>query len=155
MTPESGDAESSRAVVLHGTAVALGGRGLLVLGSSGAGKSGLALRLIAMGAKLVADDRVELRREGSGAAERLLARAPAPLAGLIEARGVGVLRLEPQGEVAIDLAADLDRSPSARMPQAATITLLGREVELILARDVPNIDSVLMISMRYRWSPSE
>ena len=67
----------------------------LLLGESGAGKSDLALRLIAAGAQLVADDRVELSVESN----RLIARAPANLAGLIEIRNVGIIAL-----------------PSARLP---------------------------------------
>ena len=51
---------------LHASAVALDGRGALLLGASGAGKSGLALRLMALGARLVADDRVLLRRGPEG-----------------------------------------------------------------------------------------
>src|SRR5947209_16703264 len=63
--------------------------GVLLLGESGAGKSDMALRLIAMGAKLIADDRCELCFDG----ESLRARAPRALAGLIELRGVGILAL--------------------------------------------------------------
>lgn len=76
-------------VRVHGSCVAIGGDGVLLRGDSGAGKSDLALRLIEAGARLVADDQVEIAREGG----RLTARAPAALAGLIEVRGVGILRL--------------------------------------------------------------
>lgn len=41
---------------IHGTAVAIDGRGVLLIGPSGAGKSDLALRLIDDGAALVGDD---------------------------------------------------------------------------------------------------
>ncbi|PIY73077.1 MAG: serine kinase, partial [Rhodobacterales bacterium CG_4_10_14_0_8_um_filter_70_9] len=70
-------------------AVAGKARGLLILGASGAGKSALALELIALGAALVADDQVALRRVG----EAVVAAPPPPLAGLIEARGLGLLRM--------------------------------------------------------------
>jgi serine kinase of HPr protein (carbohydrate metabolism regulator) len=62
-------------------------RGLLVEGPSGVGKSDLALRAIEAGLSLVADDRVVVFASG----DRLFGRAPDPLAGLIEARGVGVV----------------------------------------------------------------
>ena len=48
---------------IHAGAVGIGGRGLLILGPSGAGKSALALALMGLGARLVADDRVILRVE--------------------------------------------------------------------------------------------
>ena len=88
--------------------------GVLLLGKSGAGKSDLALRLIALGARLVADDRTDLyvwRRE-------LYARPPAPLAGMIEVRGIGILKLPhaPRVRVAlvVELGRDLTRLPDHR-----------------------------------------
>ena len=68
--------------------LAVAGRGLLILGPSGAGKSALALQIMALGGQLVADDRVELTRQG----DEVIARCPAPLRGLIEARGLGLGR---------------------------------------------------------------
>ena len=133
--------EPPDSTILHGAAVAIAGRGVLILGASGAGKSALALALIGRGASLVADDRVILERRG----DAVIARAPEPLAGLIEARGFGLLRLPAMPEAALALAVDLDRPPAARMPQSVTITLLGREMELICGRGLPNIDVVVNI----------
>jgi HPr kinase/phosphorylase len=129
---------------VHGAAVAFGGRGILILGASGAGKSALALDLIGRGAALVADDRVDVRPCGGA----LVARAPAALAGLVEARGVGLLRLPAAPEVPLVLAVDLDRTPAARMPQRLTITYLGIAIELISGRDVPNLGLVLTICVQ-------
>ena len=126
-------------IVVHGAAVALAGRGVLILGASGSGKSGLALALIGRGAALVADDRVVLTRRG----DALVARAPERLAGLIEARGFGLLRLVSVAEAPLVVAVDLDRAPTARMPQSVTITYLGTHIELISGRDLPNLDLVL------------
>ncbi len=85
--------------------------GVLLLGESGAGKSDLALRLIAEGAQLVADDRVELfMRDGA-----LWAKPPRTLAGLIEARGVGILSLPFEAEARIGLIVQL--VPRAKMPR--------------------------------------
>ena len=134
-------ADGRESVTLHASAVAVDGRGVLILGASGAGKSALALALIGRGACLVADDRVTLVRAG----EALLARAPDPLAGLVEARGFGLLRLPAIREAPLALAVDLDHPPAARMPHPATITHLGVGVELISARDLPNLDLVVTI----------
>jgi HPr kinase/phosphorylase len=70
---------------LHGTCVARDGAGVLILGPSGSGKSDLALRLLDRGFGLVADDQVELR-DG-------IASPPEALAGLLEVRGLGIVRL--------------------------------------------------------------
>ena len=70
---------------IHGSCASRDGAGVLVLGPAGSGKSDLVLRLLDRGFDLVADDRVEI--------EHGMARAPASLAGLIEVRGLGLLRL--------------------------------------------------------------
>jgi serine kinase of HPr protein (carbohydrate metabolism regulator) len=110
---------------IHATCVALPEGGVLLRGASGAGKSDLALRLIDGGARLVADDRTELARAG----DRLIARAPETIAGLIEARGVGILRLPPDRlapEVAVVLIVDLVGAASVeRLPEATREDLLG------------------------------
>jgi serine kinase of HPr protein (carbohydrate metabolism regulator) len=107
---------------MHASCVALGGSGVLLRGPSGAGKSDLALRLIEAGAELVADDRVVLQRDDA----RLIARPPAALAGLIEARGVGILRLAHRPEVPLALVVDLV-APAAveRLPEPQAERLLG------------------------------
>lgn len=87
--------------------------GVLILGESGAGKSLLALTLIAAGAKLVADDRVELFvRNG-----RLMARAPANIRGFIEARGVGIVEIPSVRDAAIALVVKLTDARIARLPR--------------------------------------
>ncbi|MCR9123875.1 MAG: HPr kinase/phosphatase C-terminal domain-containing protein [Phyllobacteriaceae bacterium] len=76
----------------HGTCVSIDGKGVLITGASGAGKTALALTLIRRAktggfeAGLVADDRVILDGDGNG----VLARCPAPLASKIEVRGWGI-----------------------------------------------------------------
>ena len=128
-------------VLVHGSAVTFGGRGILILGRSGAGKSALALGLLGRGAALVADDQVRLERRGGA----LVATAPATIAGLIEARGIGLARLPSMPEAPLLVAVDLDQGPEARMPQRVTITHLGIELELISGRDMPHLDLLLTI----------
>ncbi|HPD93004.1 MAG: serine kinase [Rhodobacter sp.] len=106
---------------LHASAVAFGPeRGVLILGPSGAGKSQLALALIGLGAELVADDRVQLMGDGGA----LFARPPRTIAGLIEARGLGLLRLTHRRLARIVLAVDLAES-AERLPEPRTRSLAG------------------------------
>lgn len=86
--------------------------GILLTGRSGAGKSDLMLRLIAMGAILVSDDRTELHVHN----RRLMARAPANLRGLIEARGLGIVALPYAHKARVALAVELGQAPR-RLPQ--------------------------------------
>ncbi len=138
-------AEGSETLNLHASAVEVAGRGLLILGGPGAGKSGVALRMLALGARLVADDRVILVRRG----DRLAARAPEAIAGLIEARGLGILRAETVAEAVVAAAVDLDQPAAARMPQRREITYLGVSTELIFGRDMPNLDVALVHLLRH------
>jgi HPr kinase/phosphorylase len=99
---------------IHASCVALSGKGVLLLGASGAGKSDLALRLIDGGARLVADDRCEIFVR----AGKLCARAPGPIAGLIEMRGLGIIALPHVKSVVVAMAVRLGAAPG-RLPEPA------------------------------------
>lgn len=93
---------------------------VLLIGTPGAGKSDVALRLIAMGAKLLSDDRTDLVVENG----RLIAQCPPSLHGQIEIRGIGIARLESAGPAPVVLAVVLD--PEARierLPEARSYPL--------------------------------
>ena len=123
----------------HASAVAFGpGRGVLILGPSGAGKSRLALALIGLGAQLVADDQVLLWQSGGA----LHARAPRPIAGLIEARGLGLLRLAALRLARIALAVDLSL-PATRMPDPVPRRFAGVTIPCIPAQADSSFASAL------------
>lgn len=124
---------------VHATTVALNDTGLVILGPSGSGKSSLALELMAVGATLVADDRTDLRLRG----DRLIAQAPPPLLGRIEARGVGILSAEPSAPVAVVLACDLGRREEDRLPQMHYQDWLGIRVSLVLGPYRPHLYAAL------------
>lgn len=113
---------------IHATCVEISGAGILLLGPPGSGKSDLALRLIDGGARLVADDRTDLRRAGEG----LMASAPQTLAGRMEVRGLDIVSLPYVREARVRLAVDLvapDRIE--RLPEPAKRVFLGLAVALI------------------------
>lgn len=112
---------------IHVTTVAVGGVGVLLRGPSGSGKSDLALRLIDNGATLVSDDYTDLSvREGV-----LTASAPDTIAGLMEVRGVGIVRLCPESAppapVPVALLVDLVHAPDSveRLPDPQAEALLS------------------------------
>lgn len=76
----------TRRVLANVACVAVGGRGVLIQGPPGSGKSSLALTLIDRGAVLVGDDGVMLERKG----DALWALPPPNIAGMLEIRGVGI-----------------------------------------------------------------
>lgn len=132
--------------LVHATCVSIAGRGVLLRGPSGAGKSDLALRLIDGGARLVADDQVALRPAGG----RLIAAAPPALAGLLEVRGLGIVRL-PAGEPApLALVVELDPArPVERLPETPVCTLCGVELPLLgLAARHASAAAVVRVAVR-------
>lgn len=132
------------AEILHASAVAIAGRGLLILGAPGSGKSALAAGLIARGARLVADDRVVV----AAAADGLTLAPPEPLAGLIEARGIGLLRLAHEAPVPLALAVDLDRAPAGRLPAWQQRILHGRACPLLSCRGLAGLADTLTVLLR-------
>ena len=118
----------SEAILVHATAVAIGDRAVLLRGPSGSGKSDLALRLIDAGAQLVADDQCRL----SPGADCVVVSAPAPIAGLIEARGLGILHVEHVPGAKLVLIADLvapDRVE--RLPDPSSETIFGITIPVV------------------------
>jgi HPr kinase/phosphorylase len=99
----------------HASCAARGESGVLVLGPSGSGKSDLVLRLLNHGFMLVADDRVEVA-DG-------VARPPLALAGLLEVRGLGIVRLPHRPAARLALAVELGLGE--RLPEPASHPALG------------------------------
>ena len=131
-------------LTLHATCVSVEGRGLLITGPSGSGKSSLALSLMALGARLVADDRTILElRDGA-----LWARCPPSLRGLIEARGLGLLNATPQDRTSVVLAVDLSVSETERLPPHRNVIYLGRTVDLVHAQQTPHFPAALLQYLR-------
>lgn len=99
-------------LVFAASAVAIGGRALLIAGPPGSGKSSLALALIGRGARLIGDDAVTLRQEGKA----LIAAPPPNIAGLLEVRGVGIIRLPLAQPAPVALLLELSGAPAERLP---------------------------------------
>jgi HPr kinase/phosphorylase len=115
-------------LLIHATTVAIDGEAILLRGPPGSGKSDLALRLIDAGAQLVADDQTLLRRER----DRVIATAPPAIAGLLEIRGIGVVRVAVAEMAPLLMIADLTiASAIERMPQAQFETVLGVAIPLV------------------------
>ena len=119
MNDKSGD-------VMHASAVALDGQAVILCGPSGSGKSTLAMRLIdAYGARLIGDDRLLVR-----AAQDILCVSPhKKLAGLIELRGLGLLRLPYEADVPLALVVQLvAREKVPRLAEADDFRAQGLSV---------------------------
>lgn len=111
------------------TAVAIDGRGLLIAGEAGAGKSSLALALIDRGATLIGDDGIVI----DGESGHPLACPPKTTRGLLEVRNVGLVELETT-EVPIALVLQLTTLAPRYPMELATTKLGGVDIPVLLFR---------------------
>lgn len=120
---------------VHGTAVVLGDRGILITGPSGSGKSTLALELIGRFgshgrfARLVADDQLFVTGRGG----RLVCQAPPPITGLVEVRGLG------PRPIGVEAAAVVDRVVRL-VPEDELARVQEEAAEVIAGCTLPRID---------------
>jgi serine kinase of HPr protein (carbohydrate metabolism regulator) len=103
----------------HASAMLVGEAGVLIRGASGAGKTQLALALIAeaeragLFARLIGDDRIGLRATGG----RLVARPHPAIAGHVERRGLGLAPLPHEQAGTIRLVVDCLETEPPRLPE--------------------------------------
>lgn len=140
---EDAQAGDSPSEVLHASCVAAQGRAALIRGGSGSGKSGLALRLIALGAALVADDRTRLWIAQGG----VMADSPETIRGRIEARGVGILAAPPAGATPVGLVVDMDEAETERLPPMREAEILGRRLPLVLRGDMAHFPAAVLMHL--------
>ncbi|MBI3440612.1 MAG: HPr kinase/phosphatase C-terminal domain-containing protein [Proteobacteria bacterium] len=113
--------------IFYGTAVALQTHGnaasaVLLRGKSGAGKSDLAFRLVETGGTLISDDQVVLERYQ----DKILASPAESICGLMEVRGVGLLKYPTVSLTQLRLIVDLvPREDVPRLPEWKTVDILG------------------------------
>jgi HPr kinase/phosphorylase len=101
---------------VHGSCASRDGDAVLVIGPPGSGKSDLILRLIGRGFDLVADDQVDIAVG--------IASPPAALAGLLEARGLGIVRCPYVDQARLALVVELGQTPE-RLPVPTMHASLG------------------------------
>ncbi|MEZ7812169.1 MAG: HPr kinase/phosphorylase [Paracoccaceae bacterium] len=136
-------------LILHATTVSLNAQALVIVGPSGSGKSSFALALMALGARLVADDQTLLIRQ----ADRVLATCPPALKGLIEARGIGILKANyVQAPVLVIMVLDMGQRETKRRPLEQKISLCGVDFPLLLSHDHTYFPSRVFHAMKFGWA---
>jgi HPr kinase/phosphorylase len=76
---------------VHGVFVEIKGKGILIIGKSGIGKSEVALNLIDRGNKLIADDSVTFYKQDKNT---LIGQSPSLLKNIMEVRNLGILDIK-------------------------------------------------------------
>lgn len=113
----------SEAEVFAATGVAIDGRALLLTGAPGSGKSTLAAKLIDRGAVLIGDDAVSLTVDHN----RLIASPPPNIAGKLELRNIGIVKL-PIASAPVALVLELSDDAPRFVDHAAGTHILGQEI---------------------------
>lgn len=113
-------------LLANASCVAIGGRGVLIMGDPGNGKSSLALALIDRGAVLIGDDGVALALAGG----RVIASPPPNITGLLEVRNVGLITI-PTTTAPLCLALMLTRDVQRLPTEPQKFALLGAVLPLI------------------------
>ena len=125
---------------IHGVLISVYGKGVLICGESGMGKSETALELIRKGHVLVADDRVDVVRVHNS----IIGHSPQLLQGMLEIRGIGIIdvakmfgasALLPSAQ--IDLVVSLEKFDSS--VEYARVGIENEQFMHVLEVDLPKI----------------
>jgi len=131
-------------MLMHASCVAYGTSGVLIKGRSGSGKSSLALEFLTYGAELVSDDQTHIElRDGWP-----VATAPPKLRGMIEARGVGILSVDPRASARITLVIDMGQVETDRLPPERVFELMGHPIALLHKVETPHFAAAVFQYMK-------
>ncbi len=135
-------------MLIQATAVEIDGRALIFEGPPGSGKSSLALSLIDRGATLIGDDGVTLERDG----DRLIATPPPNIAGLLEIRGVGLVKLPTSEGAPVALLLSLvEQGHAERLPGM----LVDKEFLSVRVPVLPFVPGTKAPALRSEWALRE
>lgn len=130
--------------IIHASTVALNNQGALIVGASGRGKSGLALQLMAWGAKLVSDDKTLVTKNSEG----LIASVPESISGQIEARGTGILAAPVAGPTPLRLIVDLDHEEHDRLPLMREREIIGVPLPLVYKSPHDHFPAAILLYLK-------
>ena len=119
----------------------INGSGVLIVGSSGSGKSSLAINLLALGSKLVADDQCELVKKNN----RFSVSKPASLPNSIEIRGVGLVSVPMVVETSLDWVVNMDEAEKERMPDLRFTEIDGYKIPTIFGKNMDDLASRIYV----------
>ena len=128
-------------LIMHASCVDINGSGVLIIGRSGSGKSSLAINLLALGSKLVADDQCELVQKNNS----FCISKPASLPKSIEIRGVGLVSVPMVNETGLDWIVNMDEVEKERMPTPQFTEIGGFRVPTVFGKDMDDLASRIYV----------
>ena len=129
---------------MHATCVDINGSGVLIVGRSGSGKSSLAINLLALGSKLVADDQCELVKKNN----RYRILKPASLPNSIEIRGIGLVSVPTVVETTLDWVVNMDEAETERMPDLRFTKIGDYRVPTVFGKNMDELASRIYVLVR-------
>ena len=126
---------------MHATCVDINGSGVLIVGRSGSGKSSLAINLLALGSKLVADDQCELVKNNN----RFSVSKPASLPKSIEIRGIGLVSVPMVVETRLDWVVNMDEAEKERMPDLRFTEINGYKIPTVFGKNMDDLASRIYV----------
>ncbi|MEO1489534.1 MAG: serine kinase [Pseudomonadota bacterium] len=131
--------------LVQACAVAIEGRAILLEGPPGIGKSSLILSLIDRGAELIGDDGARLTRE----ADQVIVSPPPNIEGLLEIRGVGLIKLPVcQGAPLALILSLVEEGHAERLPSM----LVSRDIFGVPIPILPFVPGTKAPALRTEWA---
>ena len=131
--------------IIHASSVDINGKGVVILGKSGAGKSNLAIKLISMGAKLISDDQTHFKFKEN----KIIISKPETTPNFIEARGIGLIKVPFVVSSKLFCFVKITNLELNRLPNAKNKHCYGKKIKLMEFNPFYNNESALFMSIRY------
>ena len=131
--------------IMHATSVDIDGKGVVILGKSGTGKSNLAVKLISMGAKLISDDQTKFKLKEN----TIIVSKPETTPNLIEARGIGLIKVPFVVSAKLFCFVKITNLELKRLPDAKKKSCFGKKIKMMEFNPFYNNESALFLSLRY------
>ena len=131
--------------IIHASSVDINGKGVVILGKSGAGKSNLAIKLISMGAKLISDDQTHFKFKEN----KIIISKPETTPNFIEARGIGLIKVPFVVSSKLFCFVKITNLELNRLPNAKNKYCFGKKIKLMEFNPFYNNESALFMSIRY------
>ena len=131
--------------IIHGSSIEINGKGVIILGKSGAGKSSLAIKLISLGANFIADDQtlIELKDD------KLIISKPSTTPSLIEARGIGLIQVPLIRVSELFYFIKIIDQDLPRLPFLKTKKCFGKKINLLEFNPRYNNEAALFIGIKH------
>jgi len=131
--------------ILHASSVEIDGKGVVILGKSGSGKSNLAIKLISMGAKLISDDQTYCKLKDN----KIIISKPKTTPNFIEARGIGLIKTPMVMSAKLFCFVNITNIELERLPYEEKKYCFGKKIKMIGFNPTYNNESALFLSLRY------